>query len=316
MRVGIAGTGGVGGILGGFLARAGAEVALLARGAHRDALRERGLRFEGTLGDFSVDDFDVSDNGSELGGCDVVFVSGKTFHLGELIPHLRAMVHDKTVVVPLQNGISTWDVLGRELREEQVVGGIIYVNSWVDSPGVIKQIGSFVRVVMGEREGGSSKRLERIRDLLVAAKVSVELEKNILRRNWEKFLGFEPMALVGALSRSAIGTFRADAGARAVLLALMEEVAAIAKRKGVSLPEDAVARRMEIIDSLAHEATISMQRDIMSGRRSEFMEQSVELLSLAQSLGLETPAHDICVPLLLVQENAARASRADARRDG
>ena len=306
MRVGIAGIGGVGGLLGGFLARAGADLALLARGAHRDALRDRGLRFEGTLGEFTVDNFRVSEEGNELGACDVVFVSVKTFHLDDLIPHLRAMVHKDSVIIPVLNGIVAWDILGREIGERQVVGGIIYVNSWVDSPGVIKQIGPFVRLVLGERDGGVSERLKRIHDLLTNANITVELETDILRRNWEKFLGFEPMALVGALSRSSIGAFRADPGTRAVLLALMEEVALIGRRKGVSLRDDAIERRIEIIDNLAHDATISMQRDLMSGKPSEYMEQSVELLSLARSLGVETPIHDICVPLLLMQENVAR----------
>ncbi len=312
MRIGIVGTGGVGGLIAAFLAKNGIDVALLARGAHLDALRSRGLRFEGALGEFSVHNVPASDRGSELGICDVIFVAVKTFHLEETMPHLRAMVGPDTVVVPLLNGIVADEILAAELGEQNVVGGSIYVNSWADAPGVIKQIGSLVRLVMGERRGGISPRLHLLKDLLVSAGISGELEADIVKRNWEKFLGFEPMAVVGALSRSSIGTFRAQAGTRAVLMALMEEVAAIGRRKGVALGEDAVERRMAIIDGLAHEATISMQRDIMSGRPSEFMEQSVGLVSLAKSLAVETPLHDICVPILLLQEQAARARRLGA----
>ena len=308
MRIGIAGTGGVGGLIGGLLARQGAEVALLARGAHLDALRERGLRIEGTLGELTVRDLAVSDRGAELGRCDVVFVAVKTWQLERTIAEVRPMVGEATVVVPLQNGIGAWDLLARELGEQAVVGGIIFVNSWVDAPGVIKQLGPSVRVVIGERGGGVSPRLTAIGDLLGRAGITAELDPDVLGRNWEKFLGFEPMALVGALSRSTIGTFRADAGARGVLVALMSEVAAIGRRKGVDLREDAVARRLAIIDGLAHDATISMQRDLMSGRPSELVEQSVGLRSLARQLGVDTPVHDLCVPLLLLQEHAARAS--------
>jgi 2-dehydropantoate 2-reductase len=307
MRVGIVGTGGVGGLLGGLLARQGTEVALLARGAHARALRERGLHVQGTIGEITVTPAAVAERGSELGACDVVFVAVKTWQLGGVVADLRAMVREGTVVVPLQNGITTWDRLAGDLGDGAVAGGIIFVNSWVAAPGVIRQLGTLVRVVLGERAGGTSARLAVIRDLLVCAGVTVELAADVVLCTWEKFLGFEPMAVVGALSRSAIGTFRADAAARGVLVALMGEVAAIGRAKGVALAADAIARRLAIIDGLAHDATISMQRDLMAGRPSELMEQSVSLLALARSLGVATPVHDVCVPLLALQEASARA---------
>jgi 2-dehydropantoate 2-reductase len=310
MRVGIVGTGGVGGLLGGLLARQGAEVALLARGAHARALRERGLHLQGTIGELTVAPAAVAEHGSELGACDVVFVAVKTWQLGGVLADVRAMMREGTIVVPLQNGITAWDWLAGELGDGAVVGGIIFVNSWVAAPGVIRQLGTLgtlVRVILGERAGGTSPRLAAIHDLLVRAGVTVELAADVVLCAWEKFLGFEPMAVVGALARSSLGTFRGDAGARSVLVALMDEVAAIGRAKGVALTADAVVRRLAIIDGLAHDATISMQRDLMAGRPSELMEQSVSLLALARSLGVATPVHDVCVPLLALQEAAARA---------
>lgn len=317
MRIGIAGAGGVGGLIGGLLARQGTEVALLARGAHLDAIRQRGLRIDGTLGELTLRDLAISDRGAALGRCDVVFVAVKTWQLERTLPELRPMIGEHTIVVPLQNGIGAWERLARELGEAAVAGGIIFVNSWVDAPGVIKQLGPSARIVLGERGGErpgerpdlASPRLGALGEILRRAGITVELVPDIERRNWEKFLGFEPMAVVGALSRSTIGTFRADAGARRVLVALMHEVAAIGRRKGVDLSADAVERRLAIIDGLAEDATISMQRDLMSGRPSEFMEQSVGLVSLARELGVETPVHDLLVPLLRLQEAAARAAQ-------
>jgi len=309
VKVGIVGTGGVGGLIGALLARQGTDVALLARGAHRDALRDHGLRFEGTLGEFTVRPIAVSDRGSELGHCDIVFVACKTWQLDSALPHVREMVGDDTIVVPLQNGISTWDLLAKELGEQRVVGGLIFVNSWVDSPGVIKQLGTLVRVPLGERAGGTSARLTAIHDLLTRAGINAELPLDITKTNWEKFLGFEPMALVGALSRSSIGTFRTEPDTRALLIALMNEVVAVGRHKNVALDDDCVERRLAIIDSVAFGATISMQRDIMAGRPSEFMEQSIGLLALARSLGVPMPLHDVCVPLLRLQEQAARAHK-------
>jgi len=307
MRVGIVGSGGVGGLLGGLLARQGTEVALLARGAHGDALRARGLHLQGTIGELTVTPAAVAERGRELGACDVVIVAVKTWQLDDVLDDVRAMVREGTVIIPLQNGVATWDRLAAELGDGAVVGGIIFVNSWVGAPGVIHQLGPIVRVVLGERAGGTSARLAAVRDLFVPAGVTVELVADVVHRNWEKFLGFEPMALVGALSRGSIGTFRADPATRAVLVALMDEVAAIGRAQGVPLAADAVERRLALIDSLAPDATISMQRDLMAGRPSELREQSVELQARARALGVATPVHDTCVPLLALQEAAARA---------
>jgi 2-dehydropantoate 2-reductase len=313
MRIGIVGSGGVGGLLGGLLARRGADVALLARGAHGEALRSRGLRITsapgGALGDFSINGFAVAESGRELGACDVVFVAVKTFQLEACLPDVRAMVGEKTVVVPLCNGLAAWERLTAALGEQRVAAGIIYVNSWVASPGVIEQLGPSARVVIGEGHGGASARLRALQELLVSAGLTCELAPDVQRRCWEKFLGFEPMAVVGALSRSSIGTFRAEPATRALLIALMEEVARLGRACGVELSDDAVDRRLAIIDGLAPDATISLQRDLMNGRPSELMEQSVELLARATSLEVAMPRHQLCVPLLALQERKARDAR-------
>jgi 2-dehydropantoate 2-reductase len=306
VKVGIIGTGGVGGLIGGVLARSGADVGLLARGAHLEAIRRHGLHIEGTVGDFTVEAV-ASDRGAELGVRDVVFVCVKTFQLEAVLPELRAMLGAHTVVVPLLNGVDAWDRIAAAVGSPHVAGGIVYINSWVAGPGRIGQLGDLRKVVMGEREGGASARLREIATVFDGTAIEVELETAVTVRSWDKFLGFEPMAIVGALSRSSIGTFRSDAGARVVLTTLMDEVVTIARHRGVTLRDDAVARRLAIIDGLAHDATISMQRDLVAGRISELMEQSVALIANAKALGISTPVHDVCVPLLALQEQAARA---------
>lgn len=307
MRVGIVGTGGVGGLLGGLLARQGTEVALLARGAHAAALRDHGLHIQGTVGEFTVAPAAVAASGDTLGPCDVVFVAVKTWQLDAVIGDVRAMMRDGTVVVPLQNGIASWDRLAAALGGAAVAGGIIFVNSWVAAPGVIRQLGALIRLVLGERAGGPSARLAALGAVVGSAGgVTVDVVNDVTRVNWEKFLGFEPMAVVGALSRNPIGRFRADPATRGLLIALMHEVAAIGRACGVALDDDAVDRRLAIIDGLAPDATISMQRDLIAGRPSELREQSLGLLDLARARGVATPVHDACVPPLALQETAAR----------
>lgn len=320
MKIAIAGAGGVGGALAALLARSGAHVSLLARGAHGQLLRTRGLRFvsrpSGPLGDFTASLAAVSDRGDELGPADFLLVAVKTFQLPAALPHLRAMTGPRTVVVPLCNGVAAPSQLAAELGAERVAAGIIYVNSWIAEPGVIAQLGPAARVVLGERDGGEATRLAPLARALTAAGLTAELAADLPVRSWEKFLGFEPMAVVGALARSPIGTFRAEPATRSLLVALMEEVAALGRRRGVPLAPDAVTRRLAIIDGLAPDATISLQRDLMAGRVSELEEQSAALLELGRALEVPLPMHAITVPLLQLQERAARAAAPGTRSGG
>lgn len=307
MRVGIVGTGGVGGLVSGLLAGR-AEVGVLARGAHLDAIRRHGLRLSGTIGERTAVVV-ATDRGSELGVRDVVFVAVKTFQLEAALPDLAAMIGAHTVVIPLLNGVDAWDRIGAAVGEDHVAGGIIYCNSWVAEPAHIAQLGTLRKVVIGERAGGTSARLREIAALFDGTEMACELEPAITARNWEKFIGFEPMAVVGALARATIGTFREDPASRGVLVALMHEVVAIARARGIALADDAIARRLAIIDGLAPDATISMQRDLVAGRPSELLEQSVALVADARVRGVATPFHDTCVPLLALQEHRHRGPR-------
>ena len=86
----------------------------------------------------------------------------------------------------------------------------------------------------------------------------------------------------------------------------MEEVAALARARGVSLHPDIVARTLAFLDGLAKESTASMQRHLMAGRPSELFDQNGAAVRLARESGVPTPTHAFLFAALLPQELAAR----------
>ena len=100
--IAVYGAGGVGAYFGGRLARAGADVSLIARGEHLAALREEGLRVESVHGDFAVD-LAATDDPSDIGHVDYVLVCVKSFDTGTL--DLDPLVGEDTCVISLQNGV-------------------------------------------------------------------------------------------------------------------------------------------------------------------------------------------------------------------
>jgi len=308
MRIAIVGAGGVGGILAGLLARAGAEVALVARGAHLEAIRRNGLRVESPLGSFTVR-VSVSAEPADLSPVEAVLVAVKAWQVQEVAPRLPPLLGPGALVLPLQNGVEAAGTLARALGEGAVAGGVINLLAWLEGPGKARHVGDPPRVVMGERPGGPRReRLEPLKGALVRAGVEVDLVDDAERAVWEKFLLVEPWGAVAAAARAPLGVLRGLAEARALWMKAMEEVLALAAARGVAIPRDAAERMVERLDGLTPSATASMQRDIGAGRRSELEDQVGAVVRLGRAAGVATPVHEALYAVLLPQEAAARGT--------
>ncbi len=317
MRIAIVGAGGVGGLLAGLLSRAGAEVAVLARGPHADAIRAGGVRVDSPLGRFTAPIAAVAADAATLGSADAVLVAVKAWQVAELAPSLRPLVAGGGVAVPLQNGVEAAGRLAAVLGDERVAGGLIAVLSWIDRPGAVKHVGGPPRVKLGERgerAGRPSPRLDALAATLRAAGAEVEVVADPERALWEKFLLIEPWGTISAAARAPIGAVRSVPETRAILIAAMEELARLARARGVALPEDAVSRTLALIDAVPFEATASMQRDLAAGRPSELGDQTGAVIRLAVEVGVDVPVHAVLHAALLPQEAAARGAIARFQR--
>ena len=306
MRIVVVGAGGVGGVLGGLLARSGVDVAFVARGAQLAALRERGLRVESPRGTFHLPQIAVAQDPAELAPADAVLVAVKGWQVEEVAPRLAPLLARGGFVLPLENGVDAAAVLSRALGDDRVVGGLCHMLAWIEAPGLVRHEGEMLRVTMGELRGGSSARVDALARALRDAGVAAVASDDIETASWEKFVFIAAVGGVGAVTRAPVGVVRTLPEARALLQAAMEETAAVGRARGVRLARDAVAKALAIVDRLQPDATASMQRDIQAGRPSELMDQSGSLVQKARQAGVPVPAHAFLVAALLPQEMAAR----------
>jgi 2-dehydropantoate 2-reductase len=317
MRIAIAGAGGVGGLLAGLLARAGHEVLVVARGAHAQAIRATGIRVDSPLGRFTARVTDVSDDPAALGEAHAVLVAVKAWQVAELAPRLAPLVARGGVVVPLENGVEAASRLAAALGEDRVAGGVVAVLSRLEAPGAVLHVGSLLRVTMGERGApprAPSERLEALAAALRTAGASVVMADDVERATWEKFLLIEPWGAVAAASRAPLGVVRSVPETRSLLVRAMEELAAVARARGVALAEDVVPCTLAMLDGVPFDATASMQRDIGAGRPSELDDQTGAVVRLANDAGVAVPAHEAILAALLPQERAARGAIATFER--
>jgi 2-dehydropantoate 2-reductase len=306
MKIAVMGSGGVGGYYGGLLARAGQDVTLIARGAHLAALREKGLQVKSVHDDFTVAPIQATDAPAEVGPVDLVLVCVKTPDTEQAAEAIKPMVGPDTVVMSLQNGVDAAERIGATVGMDRMVGGTTWISSVIEAPGVIRQFSQFRRIVLGELDGGITKRVQAIADVLANAGATVEVTDDVLKVLWTKFVFIASISGIGSLTRLEIGESRSVPETRGLLAGLMREVEAVARASGIALDGDVVEEALVLVDRLAPSIKPSMQRDVEAGRRSE-LESMIGVIShKGRELGLPTPTADMVYAALLPVELKAR----------
>src|SRR6516162_9293054 len=221
---------------------------------------------------------------------------------------MRPMVGPETFVVPLQNGVEAPSQLAAELGAEQVLGGLCGTFSWIAAPGRIRNIGAASFVKFGELDSQLSERTERLRQSFEKAGVKVDIPADVHTALWEKFLLVTSFGGVGAVSRAPIGITRTMPETRLLLEQCMEEVSAVARARRIQLSPTVVADTMRFIDSLAANATTSLQRDIADGKPSELEFWNGSVVRQGRAVDVSTPVNQFIYYSMLPQELRARGT--------
>jgi 2-dehydropantoate 2-reductase len=285
------GSGGVGGYVGVRLAAAGEDVTFIARGAHLAAIRERGLRIESALGDLTLSPAAATDDPATVGPVDLVIFAVKLYDTEAAAALTRPLLGPDTGVVTLQNGVDSTGVLARALGPEHVIGGVAHIAAVIAEPGVILHTGTMASFVFGELDGGRSERVAALATALQSAAVDHRISADVERDIWDKMAFLATFAGLTALLRRPIGPIREDAETRAMLRDGLTEAFAVARAKGICLPDDFVERTLERCDRLPHEMKSSMLQDLERGRRLELPWLSGAIVRLGRELGVPTPTH-------------------------
>ena len=306
MRFVVVGTGGVGGYFGAQLANAGESVVFVARGEHLKALRSRGLRLETPDKELLIQPIEATDDPATIQNADVVVIAVKAWQVSEAAQAIRSIVGPETLVLPLQNGVEASSQLSDVLGSRNVLAGLCGTLSWIVGPGHIKSVGGHNFIKFGELDNRRSERVERLRQAFAGAGIKVEVPADIHKALWEKFILVTAFGGVGAISRAPIGVTRKVPETRRLLEQCIEEVVALAQRRGISMSQAAVADSLAFLDTLAPSGTTSLQRDIADGKPSELEFWNGAVVRLSTQIGLSAPLNQFIYASLLPQELQAR----------
>lgn len=291
LKITVVGPGGVGGYFGARLAAAGNDVTFVARGAHLDAMRARGLRLDSEIGPLHLQKVKAVADAREVPAADAVIFSVKMRDTEAAAESLRGLADKGATVFTFQNGVESADRIGAILGVDRVVQGTARIGASISEPGVIKQIGTFARLDFGERDGRPSARTSAFLEACKAAGIDAHLSDNIEREVWMKFTLLAPMAGMTALTRGPIGPIRANAQSLALLQSAVEEVVALGMSLRTGLVAEDAARIMKTIDGLPKQMMASMAHDLLAGKPLELNGLSGAVARLGKQQGVPVPTH-------------------------
>ena len=291
MKYLVIGAGGTGGCIGGFMHKAGKDVTLIARGAHLEAIQNKGLTIETPNGNFStmIPAFDME---SYNDSPDVIFVCVKGYSIDDAINFIKKISTDDTIVIPILNIYGTGGKMQEKLPNILVTDGCIYIASQIKEYGCIQMNGAIFKVVYGVRNASEyDPRLEIIAKDLKESNITPLLSDNIQRDALKKFSYVSAAAACGQYYNIAAGPMQVPGKKRDTFIALIREIEALAKAMGIEFGEDMVKTNTSILDNLTEGASTSMQRDIEAGKPSEWDGLILEVVRLGKKYGIDVPTY-------------------------
>ncbi len=322
MKFVIVGAGALGSLYAAYLARAGHQVALIARGERAAALASHGISVEGK--DAFTARCDIVTQPDTLRETDVVIVAIKTYDTAQALAPLRGLRCRSALSV--QNGVLKNRQLGEVFGHQAVLGAVGMLGGDIlpvkeNLPGAVRYnvVGP---TIIGEPAGGDSARVKEIVDTLVQAGLEARASDNITSVEWSKFVGWSGFSALAVMTRLPTWRFLTDADTALIAARVMRETAAVAIRHGVTLQDSGFAsaafRNAGEEDAVkavqAHGEKMranspgfrqSILQDADRNRRLEVHETLDYTLDLAAKFGVATPTLDLCCRVLRTVSRAA-----------
>ncbi len=280
------GAGAIGAVLAARLSASGEDVTIIARGEHLAVIRRGGLLVRSEVFGEMICRAPATDDPSGVGPADVVVLATKAHGLTAIAPALAPLLGEDTIVLTLQNGIPWWyfhgvggkwegtqlesvdpgGLIAKHITVERVIGALAYCSSSLVKPGVVDHLEG-IRFPLGELNGRRTSRIQGLAKALDAAGLKGSVRTDIRRDIWGKLMGNAPFNPISALSRATMDEMLRFPGTRRLIIAIMEEVQAVAAAVG-SETGLTIEKRVAGAEQVGPHKT-SMLQDLEAGRSPE-----------------------------------------------
>jgi len=292
------GVGGVGGFIGGKIARflqkehrKDTGLYFIARGEHLKEIQKKGLVLNtGKEKGLVCVPTRASENVEGLPSPDLCLLCVKSCDLDAVCATLYGHIKPETFIIPLLNGVDIYERVRKVLTNGIILPACIYVGTHIESPGVVTQKGGEGKMLIGKDPKYPDVYPEEVLQFLNEAAISFQWFEDVLPSIWEKYLFIAGFGLVSAASRKTLGQILEDAESRRLAIGIMEEIFLISKQKHVALPENIGAISMAKACTFPPETKTSYQRDVEQKKKhNEGDLFGATIITMGKATGIPTP---------------------------
>jgi 2-dehydropantoate 2-reductase len=292
-KIAIVGTGALGGFYGGLLARSGADVHFLMR-SDASFVKEHGLRIDSTLGDFHLPVVNAYASVQEIPKCDFVILALKSTQnhmLQELLPPL---MHERSMVLVLQNGLHVEHAARLAVGPDRVAGGCCFLCSNKVGPGHIRHL-DYGKILMGpfqglddSEAGPPEESMHGIQRLLSATGIECQVTPSLTLARWRKLMWNIPFNGLSVILNSSTDAIMKNVDSRSLARSIIQEVRQTACDCGQAIELGFVDDMMEHTDEMVPYDS-SMRLDFLAGREMEIEAIYGNALRAAERCGIHPP---------------------------
>ena len=291
MKFAVMGAGAIGCYFGARLAAAGEEVHFIGRGPHLKAMQQNGLKLISPHGDLHLPKVLATGDAASVGPVDYILFCVKLWDTDSAAELIKPLLKSSTAVYSFQNGIYAEPRLVELLGAEHVIGGYAATPASVVEPGVVRQFGQWCALGFGELDNRKTPRIEALLAACQRAKIDSLIEPDVQAALWTKFIFISVHSGATSLCRATEGPIRSDPWGRQLLTALAAEGTAVARAKGINIPESNTDYVLKQIDGMPPDAQGSMYTDLQRGVRLELEWINGLIVKLGEEVGVPTPTH-------------------------
>lgn len=308
MKIAVVGAGAIGGILAVRLAQSGQAVTVVDRGAHLAAIKTHGLKLIRPDGSEEIaNNLNASASCAEAGQQDLVLLALKANVIESVAPAMRALFHDDTIVVPIQNGLPWWyflnfdgphagyrmksedpqGIIEANIETQRLIGCVVYPAGELVAPGVVRHVEGD-RFPIGELDGSNTGRARQLSELLIAASLKAPVLDDIRSEIWLKLWGNMSFNPISALTHATLVDICQEPSTRALAASMMREAQAIAESVGAKFRVP-IEKRIAGAEKIGKHKTSTLQ-DVEAGRRVEIDALIGSVIELGELTGVATPS--------------------------
>lgn len=306
MKVLILGCGAIGGYFGGRLQQVGLDVTFLVREHRQKLLHENGLSIKSPFGDAHLQVNTVT-KASLNGTYDLIILTCKSYDLDDAIDTITPAVGNQTIIVPLLNGLSHYQILDEKFNIDRVLGSFCYLSVTMDDNGDIQHLSPSHTLTLGARHSSQSSLLELLSEKLSHANFNLQLSNNIFVELWSKFTFLCAAAALNCMLRGNIGMIMNTQFGCQVVMGVLDECNSVALACGYfQLAKDKQLALNQLTEyNSPFEA--SMYKDIKINHRTEFDHIVGDMVKKGLEAGLRIPYLLTALTHLEVYENSLKS---------